>query len=295
MISTIGLTKRYGDVTALDDVNLAVPAGSVFGLLGPNGAGKTTMIRLLLGLALPTAGTATIAGLDPWRDIVELHRRIAFVPGEAELWPQLTGGEVIDLLGHLHGGLDAGRRADLIERFGLDPSKRCRTYSKGNRQKVLLIAALAQPAELLILDEPTSGLDPLMEVEFRAVIADVAAQGTTLLLSSHILSEVQALCAQVGILRAGRLIEVATLAELRRLDVVEFQIGYSGTAPTFDGLAGVEHVDHSVAGRVHVSYRGDLNALLARLAAVDVVSLDIREPDLEDIFLRFYTDGSGAK
>ena len=203
LVRTEALTKRFGTTLALDSVDLEINRGSVFGFLGPNGAGKTTAIRLLLGLSLPTSGTATIGGLDPWRDTVELHRSIAYVPGEAALWPQLTGGEVIDLLGHLHGSLDPQRRDSLIERFGLDPSKKCRAYSKGNRQKVLLIAALARPSTLLILDEPTSGLDPLMEVEFRHVVNEVAAAGATVLLSSHILSEVQALCSEVGILRAG--------------------------------------------------------------------------------------------
>ena len=179
LVRTEALTKRFGTTLALDSVDLEINRGSVFGFLGPNGAGKTTAIRLLLGLSLPTSGTATIGGLDPWRDTVELHRSIAYVPGEAALWPQLTGGEVIDLLGHLHGSLDPQRRDSLIERFGLDPSKKCRAYSKGNRQKVLLIAALARPSTLLILDEPTSGLDPLMEVEFRHVVNEVAAAGAT--------------------------------------------------------------------------------------------------------------------
>jgi len=290
LVRTEALTKRFGTTLALDSVDLEINRGSVFGFLGPNGAGKTTAIRLLLGLSLPTSGTATIGGLDPWRDTVELHRSIAYVPGEAALWPQLTGGEVIDLLGHLHGSLDPQRRDSLIERFGLDPSKKCRAYSKGNRQKVLLIAALARPSTLLILDEPTSGLDPLMEVEFRHVVNEVAAAGATVLLSSHILSEVQALCSEVGILRAGRLVEVASLDDLRRLDVAELEIGFVGAAPDLVGLAGVEHQERLSPTVVRVSFRGDLNELLSRLSGVRLTSLVSRELDLEDIFLRFYTD-----
>ena len=289
LVRTAGLTKRFGSTLALDAVDLEIARGTVFGFLGPNGAGKTTAIRLLLGLALPTSGTASIGGLDPWRDTVELHRSVAYVPGEAALWPQLTGGEVIDLLGHLHGAVDPPRRDALIERFGLDPSKRCRAYSKGNRQKVLLIAALARRSTLLILDEPTSGLDPLMEVEFRNVIGEVAAEGATVLLSSHILSEVQSLCSEVGILRAGRLVEVATLEDLRRLEVAEFEIGFTGRAPDLDGLDGLEHLVPLSPTLLRLSFGGDVNELLRRLAPVHVTSFTSRELDLEQVFLRFYT------
>ncbi len=293
IVHTTGLTKRYGTTTALDALDLDIDEGVVFGLLGPNGAGKTTTIRLLLGLSHPTSGSASIVGLDPWADTVKVHRQVAFVPGEASLWPQLTGGEVIDLLGHLHGSVDTARRNELVDRFGLDPSKKCRTYSKGNRQKVILVAALCQRASLLILDEPTSGLDPLMEVEFRDVVGEIAATGTTVLLSSHILSEVQILCSRVGILRNGRLVETATLDELRRLDVVELEIGFTGTPPDLGSLAGVEHLDTTRPGYLTFAYRGDLNDLLGRLTTTRVTSLVSREPDLEAVFLRFY-DGSST-
>src|SRR2546421_1089361 len=217
-ISVTGLTKTFGPTRALDGLDLSVRTGEVHGFLGPNGAGKTTTIRVLLGLLRADAGTATVLDGDPWRDATALHRRLAYVPGDVTLWPNLSGGEVIDLLGRLRGGLDPRRRADLLERFDLDPRKKGRAYSKGNRQKVALVAALASDVELLILDEPTSGLDPLMEDVFRQVIQEEQRRaGRTVLLSSHILSEVEALCDRVTIIREGRAVETGTLAELRHL------------------------------------------------------------------------------
>src|SRR5215213_3839375 len=216
-ISISGLVKSFGPTRALDGLDLEVRTGEVHGFLGPNGAGKTTTIRVLLGLLRADAGQAELLGGDPWRDAVALHRRLAYVPGDVSLWPALSGGEVIDLLGRLRGGLDPTRRAELLERFDLDPRKKARTYSKGNRQKVALVAALASDVELLLLDEPTSGLDPLMEARFREVIDDERHSGRTVLLSSHILAEAEALCDRVSIVRAGRTVESGTLAELRHL------------------------------------------------------------------------------
>jgi len=216
-IAVSGLVKTFGPTRALDGLDLSVRTGEVHGFLGPNGAGKTTTIRILLGLLRADAGTATLLGGDPWRDAVALHRRLAYVPGDVTLWPNLSGGEVIDLLGRLRGGLNPKRRADLLERFDLDPRKKARTYSKGNRQKVALIAALASDVELLLLDEPTAGLDPLMEAAFREVIREEHHGGRTVLLSSHILAEVEALCERVSIIRAGRIVESGTLADLRHL------------------------------------------------------------------------------
>src|SRR4051794_15282673 len=217
VIETQGLVKRFGSTCALDGLDLTVQQGEVHGFLGPNGAGKSTTIRVLLGLLRKDGGEARLFGKDPWRDTAELHRRLAYVPGDVNLWPNLSGGEAIDLLGRLRGGLDERRRSELLERFELDPTKKGRAYSKGNRQKVALIAALASDAELLILDEPTSGLDPLMEELFRACIADERARGRAVLLSSHILSEVEALCDHVTIIRSGRTVETGTLAGLRHL------------------------------------------------------------------------------
>src|SRR6266496_249808 len=216
-ISVSGLVKTFGRVRALDGVDLTVRTGEVHGFLGPNGAGKSTTIRILLGLLRADAGTATLLGGDPWRDTAELHRRLAYVPGDVNLWPNLSGGEVIDLLGRLRGGVDQKRRADLIERFDLDPKKKGRTYSKGNRQKVAIVAALASRVDLLILDEPTSGLDPLMEATFQYAIQEEREQGRTVLLSSHILAEVEALCDKVSIIRNGRTVESGTLSDLRHL------------------------------------------------------------------------------
>src|SRR6266498_5604701 len=227
-ISISGLVKTFGPTRALDGLDLEVRTGEVHGFLGPNGAGKTTTIRVLLGLLRADAGTTRLLDGDPWRDTAELHRRLAYVPGDVTLWPNLSGGEVIDLLGRLRGGLDKQRRADLLERFALDPRKKGRAYSKGNRQKVALIAALASDVELLLLDEPTSGLDPLMEQVFREVIREERRGGRTVLLSSHILAEVEALCDRVSIIRKGRVVESGTLAELRHLTRTSISAELSG-------------------------------------------------------------------
>ena len=287
-----GLTKRYRSVAALDHLNLEVAPGEVIGYLGPNGAGKTTTIKLLLGLISPSGGRAEIFGADCQRRPDETHRRLAFVPGEANLWPSLTGAETLHLLGRVHGGVDAAYRDELIARFDLDPAKKVRAYSKGNRQKIILIAALMTRAPLLILDEPTSGLDPLMEEEFRLSINQARDRGQTVFLSSHILSEVEALCDRVGILRAGKLVEMGSLAELRHLSALTVQATFDGAVPDLARVPGVSSV--AVDGRVvrcHV--RGPVAPLLTVLASANVTELLSREPSLEELFLAQYGDHAG--
>ncbi|MEI8081595.1 MAG: ABC transporter ATP-binding protein [Actinomycetes bacterium] len=288
-ISTTGLTKTFGSAVALDSLDLQVRPGEVFGFLGPNGSGKTTTIRLLLGLIRPTRGSATIMGI-PVEDVERAHRHVASVPGDVSLWPQLTGRETLDLLGNVSGAVDAAFRAELIERLGADPSKRLRSYSKGNRQKIALVAAFMSRPDVLLLDEPTAGLDPLMEEQFQEIARDAAARGQTIFLSSHILDEVQDLCDRVGILRAGRLVEVAALEDLRRIGSTILQVVIEGPIPTFDDVPGVTAVDPvpGVAGGIRISVTGTPAALLARLATVTVVRLRTEEPSLEEIFLTYY-------
>jgi ABC-2 type transport system ATP-binding protein len=261
----------------------------VFGFLGPNGAGKTTTIRLLLGLIRPTSGTARVFGLDPWADTVAVHRRLAYVPGDVALWPQLTGAETLELLGRLHGGFDPAYRDELIERFELDPTKKGRSYSKGNRQKIALVAALMTRAELLVLDEPTSGLDPLKEVTFRECVAEARGRGQTVFLSSHILAEVEALCERVGILRAGRLVDVGVLEDLRHLRTLRVEVAYEGERPDLSGVPGVEDLVEE-DGTVRFHLRGSSDALLKRLGRYDVTSFVSEEPSLEEVFLTYYGD-----
>jgi len=291
-IRTEGLTKRYGDVAALDQLDLEVAPGEVVGYLGPNGAGKTTTIRLLLGLISPTGGRGEIFGLDCQRQPVEAHRRLAFVAGEANLWPSLTGAETLRLLGRAWGsGVDEAYRDELVARFELDPAKKVRAYSKGNRQKVILIAALMTRADLLVLDEPTSGLDPLMEQAFRGSIREARDRGQTVFLSSHILSEVEALCDRVGILRQGKLVELGTLAEMRHLAALTVEASFAGAIPDLSGVPGVSSVQAD--GRVvRCQVRGPIAPLLKVLAAADVTELLSREPSLEELFLAQY--GGGA-
>ena len=267
-------------------------AGEVHGFLGPNGAGKTTTIRILLGLLRATAGEVRLLGGDPWADATALHRRLAYVPGDVTLWPTLTGGEVIDLLGRLRGGADRGRRDELLQRFELDPTKRCRTYSKGNRQKVALVAALASDAELLVLDEPTSGLDPLMEAEFGAAIGEERARGRTVLLSSHILSEVETLCDRVSIVRAGRTVESARLPELRRARRTVVSAELATPPAGLDTVPGVHDLEIvRTAEGAAVTCRVDaehLDDLLRVFTAAGVRSLTSRPPSLEELFLAHY-------
>ena len=287
-ISISGLVKTFGRTRALDGLDLEVRTGEVHGFLGPNGAGKTTTLRILLGLLRPDTGTTRLLGGDPWRDATRLHRRLAYVPGDVTLWPSLSGGEVIDLLGRLRGGLDPKRRDELLDRFDLDPRKKARTYSKGNRQKVALVAALASDVELLLLDEPTSGLDPLMEARFREVIADERHSGRTVLLSSHILAEAEALCDRVSIVRAGRTVESGTLAELRHLTRTSIQAELAGPPDGLAGLAGVHELE--VEGtRVRCQVDADhLDEVLRHLSAAGVRGLTSQPPTLEELFLRHY-------
>jgi polyether ionophore transport system ATP-binding protein len=287
-ISISALRKAFGHTRALDGLDLEVATGEVHGFLGPNGSGKSTTIRVLLGLLRADGGSVHLLEGDPWRDVVALHRRLAYVPGDVTLWPNLSGGEVIDLLGRLRGGLDAQRRAQLLERFDLDPTKKGRAYSKGNRQKVALVAALASDVELLILDEPTSGLDPLMEAVFRACIAEERSSGRTVLLSSHILSEVEAVCDRVSIIRAGRTVERGTLTDLRHLTRTTIEADLAGALPSLASLPGVH--DLSVQG-TKVRFQVDterLDEVLRELTRVGVRTLVSRPPTLEELFLRHY-------
>ena len=288
------LVKNFGRTRALDGLDLTVRTGEVHGFLGPNGAGKTTTLRVLLGLLRADSGTVQLLGGDPWSQATELHRRLAYVPGDVTLWPNLSGGEVIDLLGRLRGGLDSGRRKELLERFDLDPKKKGRSYSKGNRQKVALVAALASDVELLLLDEPTSGLDPLMEDTFRQVIREERQQGRTVLLSSHILAEVEALCDRVTIIREGRAVETGSLAELRHLTGVSIQAELAHPA---DGLARVPGVHDLQAQDGQVRFQvdpGALDAALRELTSAGVRSLVSQPPTLEELFLRHYDRASRA-
>jgi ABC-2 type transport system ATP-binding protein len=294
-ISISGLVKTFGPTRALDGLDLEVRTGEVHGFLGPNGAGKTTTLRILLGLLRADTGHTELLGGDPWRDAVALHRRLAYVPGDVTLWPSLSGGEVIDLLGRLRGGLDPKRRVELLERFDLDPHKKARTYSKGNRQKVALVAALAADVELLLLDEPTAGLDPLMEAAFRELVADERHRGRTVLLSSHILAEVEALADRVSIIRGGRTVESGTLAELRHL--TRTAVTAELAAPP-DGLGGLPGVHDLEVDGTRVRLQVDtahLDQVLRQLSAVGVRGLVSQPPTLEELFLRHYGDTASTR
>lgn len=289
VISASGLVKSFGSSRALDGLDLVVAEGAVHGFLGPNGSGKSTTLRVLLGLLRADSGEVRVLGGDPWSDSVSLHRRLAYVPGEVALWPNLSGGEAIDLLAGLRGHVDPERRAELLDRFHLDPTKRCSSYSKGNRQKVALIAAFASDVELYLLDEPTSGLDPLMESEFQDLVRERSGAGATVLLSSHILAEVEALCEHVTIIRDGRTVETGTLADLRHLTRTSIVVQTVRPVPELAGCDGVHDlriddggdtsfdVDHAALGEVH-----------RLLAAAGVLSLTSSPPTLEQLFLRYY-------
>ncbi|WCO66879.1 ABC transporter ATP-binding protein [Iamia majanohamensis] len=290
VIAVEGLVKDFGATRALDGLDLEVAPGEVHGFLGPNGSGKSTTIRVLLGLLRADAGRVSLLGGDPWRDAVDLHRRLAYVPGDVDLWPNLTGGEVIDLLGRLRGGLDEARRAEMLDRFALDPTKRARTYSKGNRQKVALVAALASDVELLVLDEPTSGLDPLMESEFQGCIREARDAGRTVLLSSHILAEVEALGDRVSIIRQGRTVESGTLDELRHLTRTSLDVETEEAPTGLERLTGVHDLvvdDHRARFDVDTVHLG---AAVARLGELGIRSLTSHPPTLEELFLRHYGD-----
>lgn len=291
-IRTTGLVKRFGSATALDGLDLVVRHGEVHGFLGPNGAGKSTTIRVLLGLLRADGGSAELLGGDPWRDVVELHRRLAYVPGDVVLWPQLSGGEALDLLGSLRGGLDGARRAELIQRFELDPTKRGRQYSKGNRQKVALVAALASDVELLILDEPTSGLDPLMEAVFRDEILKKKQRGTTILLSSHIMSEVEALADRVSIIRSGRIVRAGEMDTLRGEALVTITGVFDRVPVDLSGSDVLRdaHVDPRGRLTAHVTPTG-VNEALAFLLPHNMSGLTVTPASLEDVFMEHYTVG----
>jgi polyether ionophore transport system ATP-binding protein len=293
-IRTEQLTKRYGATLALDSLDLDVAEGEVYGYLGPNGSGKTTTIRLLLGLHRPTSGRSELFGVDSWREPVEAHRRVAYVAGEPYLWPGLTGAETLEFLARVRGRTDAAYRDELVDRFKLETAKKIRALSKGNRQKVQLVAAFASRADLLILDEPTSGLDPLMEVAFRETVREAKERGQTVFLSSHILSEVEALCDRVGILRAGRLVEQGTLAELRHLSAQTLEVTFAGAPPELPPIPGV-HVASAGANALRLQVTGQVGPLLNELARRPVVSLTSREPSLEEIFLHHYDTTNGSE
>lgn len=283
-----GLHKRFGSTTALAGLNLRVDRGTVAGFLGPNGSGKSTTIRILLGLLRSDGGSASLLGGDPWRDAVELHRRIAYVPGDVSLWPNLTGGQAIDILAKLRGGVDNAKRAQLLERFELDPTKKARSYSKGNKQKVALVAGLASNAELLILDEPTSGLDPLMEQVFTDCIREVKAQGRSVLLSSHIFAEVEKLCDTVTIIREGKTVEAGRLDELRHLHRTVVAVLLDRDASVLGGVAGVNQL---VTDGNHATFtvgEAELGGVLAAISAFNPRQLVSSPPSLEDLFLRHY-------
>ncbi|TCC60180.1 ABC transporter ATP-binding protein [Kribbella pittospori] len=290
-----GLHKSYGSTHALDGLDLDVATGEVHGFLGPNGAGKSTTIRVLLGLLRGDEGDVSLLGGDPWHDAAKLHRRLAYVPGDVNLWPNLTGGEVIDLLGRLRGGLDSKKRDDLLRRFDLDPTKKGRTYSKGNRQKVALVAALASDVELLILDEPTSGLDPLMEEVFRQCIEEERQHDRTVLLSSHILSEVEALCDRISIIRRGKVVETGTLSDLRHLTRTSIQAELAGAVNGLAQLPGVHDLDVE-GNRVRCEVdTAQLDAVMRQLSASGIKSLVAQPPTLEELFLRHYEDDVAAE
>ncbi len=288
-LQTKNLTKKYGSFTALDGLDLEVQKGEILGYLGPNGAGKTTTIRAILGLIKPTGGSATIFGIDTQKDKIAAHKRIAYVPGEATFWPNLTGAETLHLLAKVHGKADLAYQKELTERFQFDPSKKVRAYSKGNRQKINLIAALSTRADLLIMDEPTSGLDPLMEQAFRKSTLEAKANGQTVFLSSHILEEVEALCDRVAILRAGKLVELGTLGEMRHLSALTVTATFDGPPPKVDGIKGVSAV--KIVGRqLTCQLQGSIDPLLTVLAAHHPKTLLSREPSLEELFLSLYGD-----
>jgi ABC-2 type transport system ATP-binding protein len=286
------LTKRYGPTLALDALDLTVAEGEVYGYLGPNGAGKTTTIRLLLGLHRPTGGRAELFGVDAWRDPVRAHRRVAYVSGEPFLWPSLTGAETLEFLARLHGGTDVSYREVLVKRFQLDTRKKVRALSKGNHQKVQLIAALGTRADLLLLDEPTSGLDPLMEMAFRESVKEAKERGQTVFLSSHILSEVEATCDRVGILRGGRLVDEGTLQQLRHLSVQTIEVTFAGPAPLLAPPPGVQ-VASAGPSALRFEVAGELGPLIAVLAEHPVATLTSRQPSLEEIFLHHYDSSAG--
>ena len=292
-IQAEGLTKRYGETLALDSLDLSIEPGEVYGYLGPNGAGKTTTIRCLLGIHRPTSGRAELFGVDAWGDPVRAHRRVAYVAGEPFLWPAMTGAQTLEFLARLHGGTDRAYRDELVQRFDLDTGKKVRALSKGNRQKVQLVAALATRADLLVLDEPTSGLDPLMEMVFRDCVTAAKQRGQAVFLSSHILSEVEAVCDRVGILKEGKLVDQGTLAELRHLSTQTMDVTFEGQAPDLPPLPGVQ-VQRAGPNALRFEVTGSVGPVVTALAGHPVTALVSREPSLEEIFLHHY-DGHASR
>jgi len=287
-LETINLTKRFGKFTALGGINLRVDEGEAFGYIGPNGSGKTTTIRVLLGILKTTEGQAKVFGMDAWKYATEIHRRVAYVPGDVSLWPNLTGGEVVDLFVKLRGRFDKARRDKLLEMFELDPTKKCRAYSKGNRQKVALVAAFASDADIFILDEPTSGLDPLMELVFRECVAEQKSNGKVIFLSSHILSEVERLCDRVGIIREGRLVETGTLSELRHLTRVFVSVETELPIPDVAEVRGVHSVEERNGA---LSFRADsaeIGNIISYISKYKLKKIECAPPALEDLFMRHY-------
>lgn len=297
VVEVKNLTKRFGNFTALDGINLDVRAGEVFGFIGPNGAGKSTTIRVLLGILKATKGDVQVFGKDAWNDAVDIHKRVAYVPGDVNLWPNLTGGEVIDLFVKLRGTNNKSRREELIEKFDLDPTKKCRTYSKGNRQKVALIAAFSSEADLYILDEPTSGLDPLMEQVFQECVMDVKKEGKSVLLSSHILSEVEKLCDRVGIIRQGKIIESGSLSELRHLTRTHILVETKQPIQSLAEIKGIHEIEETNQGLSFQVDTEELDKVFKHISQYGIVKLESAPPTLEDLFMRYYEgkEAGGAR
>jgi len=294
-IETSGLVKTFGSVRALDGMDLSVATGEVHGFLGPNGAGKSTTIRVLLGMLHADSGQARVLDADPWADVRTLHRRLAYVPGDVNLWPNLTGGQVIDLLGRLRGDLDPKRRAMLLERFELDPTKKSRSYSKGNRQKVALVAALASRAELFLFDEPTSGLDPLMEAAFNTSVLELKQRGATVLLSSHILSEVEELSDRISIIKTGRIVETATLEQMRAMHTTSVKADVTGDSSALDSMAGITQLERKGSTLSFTVDAPNLGAAIAALSGAGITSLVSEPPSLEELFLSKYAEDAGEQ
>lgn len=290
MLEISNLTKKFGKFTALNEVNLNVGEGEIFGFIGPNGAGKTTTIRVILGILKATSGSVKVFGMDAWHDAVTIHKKVAYVPGDVNLWPNLTGGEVIDLFVKLRGTNDKSKREELIEKFKLDPTKKCRTYSKGNRQKVALIAAFSSDADLYILDEPTSGLDPLMEQVFQECVREVKTKGKSVLLSSHILSEVEKLCDTVGIIRDGKIIESGSLSKLRHLTRTYIHVETKQPIPSLHEYKGVHDVVETDQGLSFQVDSEELDNVFKYISQFSIVKLESSPPTLEDLFIRYYDD-----
>ncbi|MFD1851714.1 ABC transporter ATP-binding protein [Oceanobacillus bengalensis] len=288
VLKTTNITKSFGKFTALDGVNIEVKEGEIYGFIGPNGAGKSTTIRILLGMLKATEGSAEMFGMDVWDDAVEIHKRIAYVPGDVNLWPNLSGGEVIDLFMKMNGRVNKARKEALIKKFDFDPTKKCRTYSKGNRQKVALIAAFAQEADLYILDEPTSGLDPLMENVFQECVLEAKKLGKSVLLSSHILSEVEKLCDRVGIIRGGKMIETGTLSEMRHLTRTNFTVKTKEPITDLNKMKGIYNLEEKNAELSFQVDTEEIDAIIRYISGFGIVKLESAPPTLEDLFMRHY-------